>query len=278
MEVFARPPARAPVQSTSHKSSSRVVARATFGEFFGGFFDGSWAPKSTRAWRLNQAPREMDGRGEEPSTSAPGDAPGPERAIEDLQDRLSRLPASARRDLAGEGTSAADGSGFDGSSPMTKSFSDVDDASLSAALNARIGAIASSTASYDSTVTEEEMRQPLTADELRRLIFEKYNKTYDVSIVRRDLPGRSFVSMNIMWTHLEQRSFKMTEAQYMDKLDSVAFLVGALGQADKVRAFLKERAKSHNGLPPRPVMGSAITIRFDLEQSVIEEWFGAGYQ
>jgi len=35
---------------------------------------------------------------------------------------------------------------------------------------------------------------------------------------------------------LEQRSFKMSPQQYMDKLEGVAALVNALGQTDKVRA------------------------------------------
>lgn len=36
------------------------------------------------------------------------------------------------------------------------------------------------------------------------------------------------------WLHLEQRSFKMSPQQYMDKLDGVASLVNALGQTNKV--------------------------------------------
>lgn len=42
------------------------------------------------------------------------------------------------------------------------------------------------------------------------------------------------VSLNIMWLHADQASFKMTPAQYQDKLDSVAQLVNVLGQTDKV--------------------------------------------
>ncbi len=49
--------------------------------------------------------------------------------------------------------------------------------------------------------------------------------------------------------------------QYMDKLDGVAYLIGALGQTDRVRAFLKERARSQKGLPPRPVVGTAVSVR-----------------
>jgi hypothetical protein len=45
----------------------------------------------------------------------------------------------------------------------------------------------------------------------------------------------------------------------------------------QVRAFLKAPAKSQKGLPRRPVVGTAISIRFDLDQAVIDEWFGRGY-
>ncbi|GIL51746.1 hypothetical protein Vafri_7671 [Volvox africanus] len=197
------------------------------------------------------------------------------------QTRLNSVPSSSRPalgDLDAADAITADNSGFDGASPLSRSFSEVDDGDLAAALNRRIGQIAASTLSYDSEVTEEEMRKPLSAQELRQLIFTKYGKTYDVSFVRRDIPGKTFVCLNIMWNHLEQRSFKLTEQQYMEKLDGVAYLVGALGQTDKVRAFLKEPARSQKGLPPRPVVGTAISIRFDLEDGVIEEWFGNGYQ
>ncbi|GLC47100.1 hypothetical protein PLESTB_000435900 [Pleodorina starrii] len=269
---------------TSRRSS--VVANANFGEFFSGFFDGSWAPKSTRIWRTQSFEY---GKDEETSSSSSGSSSeDTDRALDDLQARLSSVPASARpalgdadTDTGGSGSGAADStdsSGFDGMSPLSRSFSEVDDGDLAAALNRRIGQIAATTASYDSEVSEEEMRTPLSAEELRRLIYTKYGKTYDVSFVRRDIPGKTFVCLNIMWNHLEQRSFKLTEQQYMEKLDGVAYLVGALGQTDKVRAFLKEPARSQKGLPPRPVVGTAISIRFDLEPGVIEEWFGNGYQ
>ena len=124
------------------------------------------------------------------------------------------------------------------------------------------------------------MRSTMLAhtQEMRQLLLSKYGKSYDMHFVRRNVPGmKTFVCLNIMWVHQEQRSFKMTEEQYMDKLDSIAMLVNRLGQTDKVRAFLKAPAKSHKGLPPRPVVGTAISIRFNLDDAVIEEWFGLGY-
>jgi Domain of unknown function (DUF3067) len=74
---------------------------------------------------------------------------------------------------------------------------------------------------------------------MRSLMLSKYGKQYDVSFVRRDVPGmKTFVCLNIMWLHLEMTSFKMSEAQYQEKLDSAAALVNALGQTDKVRFAL----------------------------------------
>lgn len=45
----------------------------------------------------------------------------------------------------------------------------------------------------------------------------------------------------------------------------------------QVRAFLKAPAKSMKGLPRRPVVGTAISIRLDLDRAQISEWFGQGY-
>lgn len=71
-------------------------------------------------------------------------------------------PSVGDLDGAPDIPSMTDNSSFDGSSPMSRSFSEVDDGDLAAALNLRIGQIASSTAPYESEVTEEEVRHPLS--------------------------------------------------------------------------------------------------------------------
>ena len=45
-------------------------------------------------------------------------------------------------------------------------------------------------------------------------------------------------------------------------------------QEDLVRKTLLEAPKSKRGLPGRPVTGNAVSIRLDLSQSVINEFFG----
>ena len=53
-------------------------------------------------------------------------------------------------------------------------------------------------------------------------MYAKYGKTYDLSIVRRQIAGMNIVALNVMWTHLDQQSFPMSEEEYMDKLDTIA--------------------------------------------------------
>lgn len=48
----------------------------------------------------------------------------------------------------------------------------------------------------------------------------------------------------------------------------------AFNQDQVVMDFLRLPAKSQRGLPARPVVGCAVSIRLDLPPAVIEEWFG----
>jgi hypothetical protein len=49
----------------------------------------------------------------------------------------------------------------------------------------------------------------LCLQEIRSLLLSKYGKQYDVSFVKRDVPGmKTIICLNIMWLHLEQQSFK----------------------------------------------------------------------
>lgn len=60
--------------------------------------------------------------------------------------------------------------------------------------------------------------EPLTGAELRRLVFEKFNRTYDVRLQRR---GKRMY-LHIMWKFLEQKSFPLTEEEYDMQLQAVA--------------------------------------------------------
>uniref|UniRef100_A0A383VWH4 Uncharacterized protein n=1 Tax=Tetradesmus obliquus TaxID=3088 RepID=A0A383VWH4_TETOB len=257
----------------------------------------SWAPKSTKIWRLQQyqpppAAAEQDAGSDAPDSfsilsdrvnrmrDSPSSSPSPisssNSALLDPPEQQNNSSSSSMSGLNLPGFSSSSSSSLD--ADPNKSFSDADDDELSAALGKRISQIATTSGSWSESMDEEAMRQPLTGEEVRTLLLSKYGKQYDMSFVKRDVPGmKTFVCLNIMWLHLEQQSFKMSVEQYTEKLDGIAAMVNVLGQTDKVRAFLKAPAKSQKGLPRRPVVGTAISIRFDLDQAVIDEWFGRGY-
>jgi hypothetical protein len=69
----------------------------------------------------------------------------------------------------------------------------------------------------------------------------------------------------------------MQASQFPHVVVAAAAAAAAVLVPLQVRAFLKAPAKSQKGLPRRPVVGTAISIRFDLDQAVIDEWFGSGY-
>lgn len=58
----------------------------------------------------------------------------------------------------------------------------------------------------------------------------------------------------------EQRSFQLTEEQYMEKMDGVSYRLNVLGQTTLVRSFLQQPARAKGGLPKRPVMGTAVRL------------------
>lgn len=191
----------------------------------------SWAPKSSRAWRLGTNPTEK---------AEPGWMDG--ETADALKRRIETPP-----DIG------------------MNTFIESSDDDISEALTRRL--------SSATVACEEEGEEEVTGETLRSLIFEKWGKTYDISFVRRDIPGKSIVTLNVLWPHLEQRSFPMSEEDYLEKLDGIAYYLRIWNQVDRVVAFLNLKPKAKRGLPARPVVGIAVPIQLDLSQETIDEYF-----
>ena len=67
--------------------------------------------------------------------------------------------------------------------------------------------------------------------ELRQLIYNKWGKTYEARLNR--IGGQ--MVLQIMWKHLEQQSFPLTEAEYDEQLAAIAELCALWGVSDIVR-------------------------------------------
>ncbi|CAG9466586.1 unnamed protein product [Pedinophyceae sp. YPF-701] len=220
----------------------------------------NWAPRSSRQWRLRQLPSEAE------SAARQDDA---NEMYSELKKREDEVRASGEWDEALSSANAA------AEEPqVARSFEDADDSLISSSLNEAIAATTG--ASLDDA---EMQTDPLSAEELVSLVKAKYGRTYDLSFARRDAPwGKTYVVLNVMWVHLEQRSFPMSEKRFMEKMDSIATLLNALEQQGHVRAVLQEEAKPRSGMPARPVVGTAVSIYLDLPDQQVAEFFGQGAQ
>lgn len=100
----------------------------------------------------------------------------------------------------------------------------------------------------------------MTGQELRELLLAKWGRSYDIQI--RRVQGKIFVL--VMWKYLEQVSFPMTEAEYLEHLDTVASYLQAWDGVVQVQAYL-DRTKE------RPRLGKAVSIPLELGDRA-SEW------
>jgi Domain of unknown function (DUF3067) len=93
----------------------------------------------------------------------------------------------------------------------------------------------------------------MTGLELQALLVEKWGYSFDVQL--RKLPQK--IVFQVMWRYLEQASFPMNEAQYLEHLDQVLAYLESFGALEQVKAALRDTKE-------RPRLGKAITIPLDL--------------
>jgi hypothetical protein len=96
--------------------------------------------------------------------------------------------------------------------------------------------------------------------DLAVLIRKKYGRSYDVQLIKKDFMGRQLLAMNVMWKYREQRSFPLTEEEYLLRLDSVASTLKGWGVVSYVRSTLAKTKE-------RPRIGKAVSIFIDINES-----------
>ncbi|OUS48226.1 hypothetical protein BE221DRAFT_172572 [Ostreococcus tauri] len=115
---------------------------------------------------------------------------------------------------------------------------------------------------YDYDVEDE--GEPLNGRELALMCIKKYGKAHDMAIkhVKMGSGMKRWVSLNLYVGHLGQRSYPQTEAQYLEQLDVIAYLINSWGQAEYTRAFFREKPIARRGLPSRPRVDTCVTLQF----------------
>ncbi|KAG4985049.1 hypothetical protein JHK82_032648 [Glycine max] len=96
--------------------------------------------------------------------------------------------------------------------------------------------------------------------DLATLIRNKYGRSYDVQLIKKEFMGRNLLAMNVMWKYMEQRSFPLTEEEYILRLDDIANNLKCWGAVSHIRNSL-EKSKE------RPRIGKAVSIFIDMDES-----------
>ncbi|KAK9117904.1 hypothetical protein Scep_015997 [Stephania cephalantha] len=96
--------------------------------------------------------------------------------------------------------------------------------------------------------------------DLATLIRNKYGRSYDVQLIKKEFMGRNLLAMNVMWKYREQKSFPLTEEEYLLRLDDVANTLKCWGAVSHIRNSLAK-------LKERPRIGKAVSIFIDMDES-----------
>ncbi|NES23028.1 MAG: DUF3067 family protein [Symploca sp. SIO3E6] len=93
----------------------------------------------------------------------------------------------------------------------------------------------------------------MNGDSLRQLLLNKWGRSYDIQIRRTQ--GKILVQ--VMWKYLEQLSFPLSEAEYLEHLETVASYLHAWGGVEQVQDYI-------NQTDERPRVGKAVSIPLEL--------------
>lgn len=85
-----------------------------------------------------------------------------------------------------------------------------------------------------------QVQERIDGTELRKLVRDKWGASYDVRLSKMaGRFGKKRVYLQVMWKFLEQKSFPLSEEEYMAQLEAVAEYLNIWGVADLVRREIK---------------------------------------
>ncbi|QPN64980.1 DUF3067 family protein [Synechococcus sp. CBW1004] len=85
------------------------------------------------------------------------------------------------------------------------------------------------------------------------LLRARWQASHGLQLVQRN--GRLY--FQVIWNHLEQQSFPLSEADYREALEEIVASLNGLGVADQVRSWLQTTRD-------RPRLGRALSLPLEL--------------
>ncbi len=103
----------------------------------------------------------------------------------------------------------------------------------------------------------------MTGAELRRILQDKWGRSYDVQLRWVGEGKNRRVQLQVMWRYLEQASFPMTEQEYLQHLQRVANYLQAWAVVGQFQQFIRQ-------VKTRPRLGKPVVMFLDLGDRAIE--------
>ncbi|KAA8491619.1 hypothetical protein FVE85_9666 [Porphyridium purpureum] len=165
---------------------------------------------------------------------------------------------------------------------------DTEDEHMGPAFTARVEQMAA----WSDVPVDDPAERFITGMELAEMVFDKYGKYHDVGLVQNKirLPFNDeknlLLALNIYPACLgvgeEGFGFRLTEEQYLEKLEFISNILNTLDQAWWVKKFLREPKRSRRGLPSEPREAFAVSLGLNesptwpyVPKSLLEELFGS---
>ena len=93
----------------------------------------------------------------------------------------------------------------------------------------------------------------MTGTELQQILLSKWGRSYDIQF--RRVQGKLYVL--IMWRYLEQASFPISEADYLEHMQAVATYMNGWGVTEQVLQAIENS-------DDRPRLGKALSILVEM--------------
>ncbi len=106
---------------------------------------------------------------------------------------------------------------------------------------------------------QHQISQPISVDEVVDCLRKRWLVSYQLRLFRRG----GFIYLQMMWGYLEQKSFPLTEEEYMNSLAHIIEIINRGGLAYQVRNWL-----NHEKSKPR--VGRAITLQMVIDEKMKE--------
>ena len=112
-----------------------------------------------------------------------------------------------------------------------------------------------------SMSTGQPLGDPLSSEEVLALLRSRWQASYDLQLVHR----RGRLYLQVMWAYLEQQSFPLSEADYLERIETLVGNLNGLGVAQQVREWLTSTRD-------RPRLGRAMTLALVLPEGRSSEF------